>query len=58
MLARRTHQAPLLRLELHPADADHPAVLRCWTQLLSDALRTRVPLQLREAAALARRHGT
>lgn len=57
LLARRAQQAPLLRLELHPADADHPAVLRCWTELLGDALRERVPLRLREAAALARRQG-
>lgn len=57
LLARRARQAPLLRLELHPGDADHPAVLRCWTQLLREALRERVPLRLREAAALARRHG-
>lgn len=53
LLARRAREAPVLRLELHPTDADHPAVLRCWTQLLSEALRMRMPLRLREAAALA-----
>lgn len=48
--------APLLRLELHPGDADHPALLRCWTVLLARALAEgRRPLRLHEAAALARR---
>ncbi len=47
-------QAPLLRLELHPQDADHPAIARCWQRLLLAALREREPLRLGEAAALAR----
>lgn len=54
-LARRSHEARLLRLELHPADADHPVVLRCWTGLLREALAHRVPLRLAEAAVLARK---
>lgn len=45
---------PLLRLELHPQDADHPAVVRCWQRVLARALREREALRLGEAAALAR----
>ncbi|RZL31048.1 MAG: DUF2334 domain-containing protein [Rubrivivax sp.] len=54
-LARRSRDARVLRLELHPGDADHPEVLRCWSGLLRDALRERVPMRLAEAAQLARR---
>jgi predicted deacetylase len=55
LLARRARAAPLLRLELHPSDGDHRAVVRCWTGLLQDALHTRTPLRLAEAARLAQR---
>lgn len=54
-LARRSEHTRMLRLELHPGDAEHEAVLRCWSSLLAEALRTRVPLRLAEAAMLARR---
>ena len=54
-LARQSRDARLLRLELHPGDADHPDILRCWTDLLAQALCSRVPLRLGEAAMLARR---
>ncbi|RZL40680.1 MAG: DUF2334 domain-containing protein [Rubrivivax sp.] len=54
-LAHRARDARLLRLELHPGDADHPAILRCWSGLLRQALKHRVPLRLAEAAVLARR---
>ena len=57
-LAHQQRQAPLLRLELHPADGDHPAVMRSWSRLLALALQERQPLRLREAAALAREGGT
>ncbi len=56
-LAGRARDARLLRLELHPGDADHADILRCWTDLLTQALRSRVPLRLGEAAMLARRLG-
>lgn len=56
-LARRSRELPLLRLELHPGDADHPEVLRCWSRLLMEALQDRVPVRLAEAAMLARRLG-
>ncbi|RZJ11310.1 MAG: DUF2334 domain-containing protein [Rubrivivax sp.] len=55
-LAHRSRDTRLLRLELHPSDADHPEVLRCWSELLMDALRDRVPMRLAEAAQLARRY--
>ena len=54
LLARRARHAPLLRLELHPSDADHGAVVRCWRRLLDEALATRTPLRLGEAARMAR----
>jgi predicted deacetylase len=56
-LAHRARDTRLLRLELHPGDADHADILRCWTGLLTDALRSRMPLRLGEAAMLARRIG-
>jgi len=45
--------APLMRLELHPADADHPSVRFCWRRILRRALREqhRRPLRLQQAAA-------
>ena len=52
-LVWRQRNATLLRFELHPHDADHPAVLRCWSRLLGQALREREPLPLHKAAALA-----
>lgn len=55
LLTRRARSARLLRLELHPADADHPDVLQCWRRLLLQALQQRVPVRLGEAAMLARR---
>ena len=38
---RRLRGAPLLRLGLHPADADHPAAVDFWRNTLRSALRTR-----------------
>ncbi|WP_310346418.1 polysaccharide deacetylase family protein [Pelomonas aquatica] len=56
-LAHQARDTRLLRLELHPGDAEHPDILRCWTGLLTEALRSRMPLRLGEAAMLARRLG-
>ena len=53
-LAWRLRNAPLLRLELHPQDAEHPAVQRCWSSILARALRERHPLRLEDAAARLR----
>jgi len=50
--------APLMRLELHPDDGDHPAIRRCWQGLLQRALQDRQPLRLGEAAARAHATGT
>jgi predicted deacetylase len=47
-------KAPLLRLELHPADAKHPALLALWAALMRDALETRQPVTLAAAAAALR----
>ncbi len=55
LLADCARGAPLLRLELHPGDGDHPAILRCWTNLLAEALQARTPLRLAEAALMAQR---
>lgn len=52
-LAATQRRAPLLRLELHPADADHALVRWCWSLLLGAALRGRQPLRLSQAAVLA-----
>lgn len=48
-VAAAERRNPLLRLELHPDDADHPAVRRTWQRLLSGALATRRALTLHEA---------
>lgn len=55
LLAGWVRRAPLLRLELHPQDADHPAVRRCWSRILARALRDgRQPLRLEEVARQVR----
>jgi predicted deacetylase len=46
--------APLLRIDLRPHDADHAALRRCWAGLLATALRERRPLHLAQAAQRAR----
>ncbi|HJV71317.1 polysaccharide deacetylase family protein [Ideonella sp.] len=58
LLARTLARSRLLRLELHPADVDHPAVRRCWTRILAQALceQHRKPLRLDEAAGRLRPH--
>lgn len=42
-------QQPLVRLELHPRDADHPVIRRLWTAKLSDLLGERQALTLADA---------
>jgi predicted deacetylase len=46
---------PLLRLELHPCDADHAAIRRSWQRLLERHLPGRRPCTLADAAAQMRR---
>ena len=55
-LARHQRNAPLLRFELHPGDADDAAVRRCWSRVLAQALRERQPLRLAEVAERLARH--
>lgn len=55
-LAIWQRDAPLVRLELHPPDADHPAILRTWQDLLRRHLRTRAPMTLSELASRWRRN--
>lgn len=49
-VAAAQRRAALLRLELHPGDADYPAIRRSWQRLLERALRGRRALTLRAAA--------
>jgi len=39
---RWTTQAPLIRIGLHPADAQHLDLLACWRRVLEQVLQTRV----------------
>lgn len=55
-VARRLRDAPLLRLELHPHDADHASVRRSWTRVLEQALQDRQVVTLAAAADAARHH--
>lgn len=57
-LAWAAQRSPLLRLDLHPSDADDAAVRRCWQRWLTQALRERQPLRLGDAAARARDGGS
>jgi uncharacterized protein len=54
VMAARHRAAPLLRLDLHPDDADHPRVLRVWTRWLRSVLPLRRAVLLRDAARLLR----
>lgn len=49
-VARWSRQAPLLRLDLHPDDADNGRVRRAWTGWLQRALQERLPVRLTDAA--------
>jgi predicted deacetylase len=48
-VARVERSRPLLRLELHPSDAEHAAVRRSWMRLLAAALREREAVTLSQA---------
>ena len=51
MLSMLLRRSRLWRLELHPHDADHPMVKRCWSRILATALRDgRQPLCLNQVA--------
>jgi predicted deacetylase len=50
-VAATLRRNPLLRLELHPHDADHPAIRRSWQGLLESHLAHRTPCTLAAFAA-------
>lgn len=47
--AWQARKQPLLRFEVHPADAEHPALLDAWLGQLQEALATRRPVTLGQA---------
>ena len=49
---RLTAKQPLVRVGLHPADADHPSLLACWREILLELLATRRPLTKSQALGL------
>ena len=49
VVAARVRRNPLLRLELHPRDADHAAVLRSWQRILGAALQEREAVTVAQA---------
>jgi hypothetical protein len=50
VVAASLRRNPLLRLELHPNDGDHPAIRRSWQRLLERHLAHRQPRTLAEVA--------
>lgn len=56
-VASRWHGQALVRLELHPYDADHPAIRRLWTRELARLLACREVLTLADAVAAAMPEG-
>lgn len=50
---RRWQAQPLVRLELHPHDADFPMIKRMWTQALSDLIGQREVVTLSEGVQRA-----
>jgi predicted deacetylase len=54
-LATRLRRNPLVRLELHPHDADHRTMLRSWQHLLAAHLERRRPTTLHAVAERFRR---
>jgi len=55
-LAAVQRHNPVLRLELHPHDADHAAIRRSWQRLLATQLRERQAATLADVAERWRRH--
>jgi predicted deacetylase len=49
--ARSLRANPLLRLELHPADADHAGIRGSWQRVLEGALREREPMTMARCVA-------
>jgi predicted deacetylase len=55
VVAASLRRNPLLRLELHPHDADHPSIRRSWQRLLAEQLEGREAVTLDVAAERFRR---
>ena len=49
-LATRQRRQPVVRLELHPADIDHPVLARSWMGLAREQLQSRTARTLHQAA--------
>ncbi|HZV93332.1 MAG TPA: polysaccharide deacetylase family protein [Caldimonas sp.] len=56
-VARRERANALLRIELHPRDADFAAVRRSWQSILEHALRDRQPVTVADLVAHWRPNG-
>ena len=52
-IAKATRRAPLLRVGLHPEDANHPAMLAAWRRRLIELLDDREPITKSTAVAMA-----
>ena len=52
-IALTTRRAPLVRIGLHPADADHPAMMSAWRSLLIELLIDREPVTKIAAVTMA-----
>lgn len=50
---RFTANAPLVRVGLHPADAEHAELLACWREVLGELLRRRAAMTKSHAVAAA-----
>jgi uncharacterized protein len=57
-MASVTRRAPLVRVGLHPADADHAELMECWRRLLRDLLALREPVTKSQALAMRLRAAT
>ena len=47
----------LVRLELHPHDADYPLIRRCWTRQLAKLIAERKPVTMSDAISRLHHHG-
>ena len=52
-LARRQRRQPVVRLELHPSDIDHPLLAASWQRLAAEQLRSRTACTLADVAQAA-----
>ncbi len=57
-LARRQRRQPVVRLELHPSDIDHPLLVASWQRLAAQQLRSRTARTLADVAHAAQVNST